>query len=161
MRPMIRATVGENSFEERALNTLKEAGYRLTGPRLQVIRVLAESKKARSAGEIHQILTSGGARVDLVTVYRILSTLAANNLVHHIGLVDAYMACSLCEDHEDRSEHFVCKSCGEVTELSIPEESLTVARKHMEALGLSPDLVKVEVSGDCESCAGSKKPDSE
>src|SRR5205085_7033977 len=81
------------AYEEHSLKELRAAGYRITMPRVQVIRALADTKKALSAYAIHEKIISGGGKIDVVSVYRILSTLQEVGLMHHIGVVDGYFPC--------------------------------------------------------------------
>ena len=59
-------------------------------PRVQVIRTLGNSKKSLSAYEVHERIIQAGGKIDVVSVYRILSTLEEIGLIYHIGLVDGY-----------------------------------------------------------------------
>ena len=79
------------SFEDRSLKELRQAGYRITMPRVQVIRALADSPKALSAYAIHEKIISSGGKIDVVSVYRILNTLQEVGLIHHIGDVTQFV----------------------------------------------------------------------
>lgn len=145
--------MGRNAFEDRAIEVLKSKGYRITMPRLQVLRTLHESEKPLNAQAIHERIVGQGDRIDVVSIYRILAALNEVNLVHHIGVVDAYSACCMEDDHAHESEHFVCTECGGVTELTVPEATLRETRKHLEGLGLKPAEIKIEVLGQCAQCS--------
>jgi len=82
-------------YEEHSLRELRAAGFRITMPRVQVIRALADTSKALSAYAIHEKIISGGGKIDVVSVYRILSTLQEVGLIHHIGIVDGYFPCRI------------------------------------------------------------------
>ncbi len=121
-------------------------------PRLQVIRTLADTRRALTAHDIHRAITSAGDRIDVVSVYRILATLSELGLVHHIGIVDGYRACSMSDDHSHEEEHFVCASCGEVTELPVSATELSSTRDRLKAIGHEADSIKIEVQGTCSNC---------
>lgn len=140
-------------FETRALARLKERGFRITMPRVQVIRVLASSRRALSAYQLHAAILEGGGRIDVVSVYRILGTLVELGLAHHIGVVDGYLACHIEHDHEHETEHLVCRSCGSVTEAEVPVDALRATREQLSGLGFDMDEVKIEVLGLCAPCA--------
>lgn len=78
-------------FEDKALKELRAAGFRITMPRVQVIRALAEGDTALSAYQIHEKIISGGGKIDVVSVYRILKTLTECDLIVHMGRVDGYL----------------------------------------------------------------------
>src|SRR5882757_8401730 len=80
-------------YEEHSLKELRTAGYRITMPRVQVIRALADTNTALSAYAIHEKIISSGGKIDVVSVYRILATLQEVGLIHHIGVVDGYFPC--------------------------------------------------------------------
>lgn len=140
-------------FEERAIVRLREHGFRITMPRVQVIRALAASNKALSAYQLHATILEAGGRIDVVSVYRILGTLVQLGLAHHIGVVDGFLACHIEHEHEHETEHLVCRSCGSVTETAVPELALRATREQLTGLGFDMDEVKIEVLGRCAPCA--------
>lgn len=140
------------SYEERALSTLKDAGLRITMPRVQVIRVLAESKTALSAYAIHERVLASGGRMDIVSVYRTLNALVETHLAHHIGIVDGYLACQVSEPHHDGIEHAVCERCGGVEEVHVGSAARNAALVELMGMGFSPKELKIEVRGICASC---------
>src|SRR5579871_2639688 len=86
-----------HKYEEHCLKELRNAGYRITMPRVQVIRALADTTKALSAYAIHEKIISSSGKIDVVSVYRILSTLQEVGLIHHIGIVDGYFPCRITD----------------------------------------------------------------
>lgn len=80
-------------------------------------------------------------------MYRILSTMSELGLIHHIGLVDGYVACGMDGQHPEQVEHLVCEVCGEVQELTSKYRAPKAARS-----GFKSASVKVEVLGTCRSC---------
>lgn len=131
---------------------MKQNGLRVTMPRVQVLRALDESDRALSAYDIHGRILNGGGRIDVVSVYRILSTLVELGLAHHIGIVDGYIACRMQHEHQDQTEHIVCQKCGQVQEVAVPEEALHAAQTQLQFLGFSPSNIKVEILGNCQAC---------
>src|SRR5579863_3477841 len=75
----------KKAYEEHCLQELRLAGFRITMPRIQVIRALADATTALSAYAIHERIMESGGRIDVVSVYRILATLHKVGLIHHIG----------------------------------------------------------------------------
>ena len=74
-------------FEELALARLKSATYRITMPRVLVVRALASSQIALDPYGIHRKINAEGGKIDVVSVYRILATLSELGLVYQVGLL--------------------------------------------------------------------------
>jgi Fur family zinc uptake transcriptional regulator len=135
------------NYEEHSLKELRNAGYRITMPRVQVIRALADTQKALSAYAIHEKILGSGGKIDVVSVYRILSTLQEVGLIHHIGIVDGYFPCRMTDCHGKRSEVVVDESNGEVTELLLPDSIVDAIEKQIQAAGYEAASIKVEITG--------------
>ncbi len=134
-------------YEEHSLQELRAAGYRITMPRVQVIRALADTKTALSAYAIHEKIISGGGKIDVVSVYRILSTLQEVGLIHHIGVVDGYFPCRMEDCHGKRSEVMVCDETGYVQELRLPKAVVDAIEEQAREVGFETSTIKVEVTG--------------
>src|SRR5438034_8285929 len=106
------STQDARKYEDHCLTELRNAGYRITMPRVQVIRALGDSTRALSAYAIHEKIIKSGGKIDVVSVYRILSTLQEVGLIHHIGIVDGYFPCRMTDCHGKRSEVVVDDSSG-------------------------------------------------
>jgi len=134
-------------YEEHSLKELRNAGYRITMPRVQVIRALADTSKALSAYAIHEKIISGGGKIDVVSVYRILATLQEVGLIHHIGVVDGYFPCRQAECTGRRSEVMVCEQTGDVMELKFPSAIVEAIEKQAVEHGFEASTIKVEITG--------------
>lgn len=142
-------------FEDLAVEELRAQGFRVTGPRIQVIRALAETHSALSPAAIHERIAGSGGRIDAVSVYRILSTLQRVGLVHHIGIVDGYYACRASGTGEHAAVHLVCGSCGCVTELAVPKRAREELAGKSETAGFASTELRVEMLGTCGHCRAS------
>jgi Fur family ferric uptake transcriptional regulator len=78
-----------------------------------------------TAQGLHADLRQDGQRLALATVYRTLHALAADGTAHVFRQhgEDAFRRCGPRHHH-----HFICRSCGRVIELELPEIELSVAR---------------------------------
>ncbi len=141
------ALSGAKIYEEHSLKELRNAGYRITMPRVQVIRALADTTTALSAYAIHEKIISGGGKIDVVSVYRILSTLQEVGLIHHIGVVDGYFPCRMVECTGRRSEVLVDEKTGEVMELKLPAVVTEAIDRQAAELGFDASTIKVEITG--------------
>jgi Fe2+ or Zn2+ uptake regulation protein len=135
------------AYEEHSLNELRAAGYRITMPRVQVIRALGDTKKALSAYAIHEKIINGGGKIDVVSVYRILSTLQEVGLIHHIGVVDGYFPCRMENCGGKMSEVVVFEETGDVMELRLPESVIKAVEEQAAANGFTSNSIKVEITG--------------
>ena len=134
-------------YEEHSLKELRAAGFRITMPRVQVIRALADTKRALSAYAIHEKIINGGGKIDVVSVYRILSTLQEVGLIHHIGVVDGYFPCRTAECDGKRSEVVVSEETGEVIELRLPQAAIDAIDEQAKHVGFTVATIKVEITG--------------
>lgn len=135
------------SFEEAAIDRLKQRGLRITMPRVQVIRALAQSSEALSAYAIHQRIMAMGGRIDVVSVYRILAALGDAGLVHHVGVADGYIANRIERPDPKHSLHVVCKESGQVRELTVPQEAIEAIQGVLDREGFQADSARIEVVG--------------
>jgi Fe2+ or Zn2+ uptake regulation protein len=134
-------------YEEHSLTELRNAGYRITMPRVQVIRALGDTTRALSAYAIHEKIINSGGKIDVVSVYRILSTLQEVGLIHHIGIVDGYFPCRMTDCHGKRSEVVVDESNGSVTELVLPDTIVEAIERQIQEAGYEASSIKVEITG--------------
>ena len=111
-----------SSLDAKAQAMLKETGLYCTGARLEVIKSLLKAKSPITPDQIVENLRN---RVDRVTVYRILNTLFAADLVHKVFLEER--ACHYELSHHCTNQqchpHFTCTSCGRtrcLTDLKMP-----------------------------------------
>src|SRR5579862_4601905 len=140
-------------YEEHCLKELRAAGYRITMPRVQVIRALGDTKKALSAYAIHEKIINGGGKIDVVSVYRILSTLQEVGLIHHIGVVDGYFPCRMDNCGGKQSEVVVFEETGDVVELRLPDSIVKAVQEQAEKHGFSPNSIKVEITASNQKAA--------
>ncbi len=134
------------NYEEHALKILRNSGYRITMPRVQVIRALADTSRALSAYAIHEKIISGGGKIDVVSVYRILSTLQEVGLIHHIGVVDGYFPCRMTDCNGKGSEVVVNDSTGAVVELRVPDEVIRAIEAQGSREGFEAKGIKIEIT---------------
>lgn len=143
-------------FVKVSTQRLKDRGFRITRPRTLVIDALARANRPLSAQSLYDSITSDGAKIDVVSVYRILSALKELDLVHHIGIVDGYVACTFHDEHIGEAQHVVCEECGKVWELPLDSEVLEATKRMLEGKGMRPHNVKVEILATCKGCSGIK-----
>lgn len=140
-------------YEEHALTELRSAGYRITMPRVQVIRALADAEVAVSAYAIHEKIIKAGGKIDVVSVYRILSTLLELCLIHHVGLVNGYFPARKTDPRTKRSELVMCECCQRVHELPFLDSVHTQVEGQLQSSGFKLGVTRLELtSSECPKC---------
>jgi len=94
---------------------LKNAGLKVTLPRMKILEILEQKRKEHlSAEDIYRILMGDNNEVGLATIYRVLTQFESAGLVtrHHFEGGQAVFELD-CGTHHD---HIVCVDCGRVEE---------------------------------------------
>lgn len=94
---------------------LKDAGLKITLPRLKVLQILEQSRDHHLSAEgVYKALLESGEDVGLATVYRVLTQFEAAGLVSRHNFEGGYSVFELSQgEHHD---HLVCVKCGLVVE---------------------------------------------
>lgn len=94
---------------------LKNAGLKVTIPRLKVLQILEQSPQHHlSAENVFKALIDMGEDVGLATVYRVLTQFEAAGLVVRHHFEGGHSVFEL--NQETHHDHIVCTSCGVVEE---------------------------------------------
>lgn len=144
---------GGSSFEQLAEERLKDRGLRITAARVSVIKALAAAETPLSPHGIYEAVKQKGGTLDLVSVYRVLSALTDLGLVHHIGVVDGYTACTYGKQHDKETQHVVCDSCGHVWELPLAEGVYDATKSLLKRKGIRAMTIKIEITATCQTCS--------
>lgn len=112
--------------------TLKEAGLKITSPRVKILRLLQLPRNQHiSAEELYKKLLEQGNEVGVATVYRVLNQFEDAGIVtrHHFeGGKSVFELAN--QNHHD---HLVCLKCGEVIEFHddlIEQQQKLIAEKY-------------------------------
>ncbi|WP_028863849.1 ferric iron uptake transcriptional regulator [Psychromonas aquimarina] len=113
-------------------DALKEAGLKITSPRVKILRLLQLSENQHiSAEDLYKKLLEQGDEVGVATVYRVLNQFDDAGIVtrHHFeGGKSVFELAN--QDHHD---HLVCLKCGEVIEFNdelIEKQQKLIAEKY-------------------------------
>ncbi len=100
------------------VSKIKKMGYSLTPQRLEIIKIVAESKSHPSATDVYGKLKESYPMISLNTVYKNLSMLSSihevkeirtlQNSVHYDGDISAH-------------GHAICEKCGKIIDVKIGE----------------------------------------
>ncbi len=133
--------------QSKMTHALRQAGYKLTQPRLAILQVLEENDGGLSPEEVHQQGKAICASLGLVTVYRTLDLLA------ELGLVRRVHSEQRCRSYANASagrHYLICQECHRVIEFpcdgldglirSVRQQTgYTITEHLLELRGLCPD----------------------
>lgn len=94
---------------------LKEAGLKVTLPRVKILNLLESSEDRHvSAEDVYKMLLAAGEDVGLATVYRVLTQFESAGLVVRHNFEDGHAVFELSSEHHH--DHMVCVDTNEVIE---------------------------------------------
>jgi Fur family ferric uptake transcriptional regulator len=135
---------------------LADRGHRLTGPRLSVVEVLAETDAPLSVAEIHRRLRS--RRVNLVSVYRTVHLLMRMGVLRATDRARRGQRYELAEQFTGHHHHLICQRCERIEDL----EGCPLGDNVLTRLSLRLRRVRdfrvteheLRLFGLCSGCAG-------
>ena len=129
---------------------LKDAGLKITLPRLKILQILEQSSlRHLSAEEIHKALTEAGEEVGLATIYRVLTQFESAGLVRRHNFDAEHAVYEL--NKEEHHDHVVCTKCNLVAEFCdavIEERQKAIA----EEAGFKMTDHALIIYGVCANC---------
>jgi Fur family transcriptional regulator, ferric uptake regulator len=139
-----------------ATAVLREAGLKVTRPRVLVLTALRGRERPVTARDVYDALATLANTTSLretppgvTTIYRALTALAERGLLHRFPQGRAVTAYRLCPPSQHH--HLVCRNCGRVQEQPpgpVPEWIATVA----SAEGFAIEDYHAELVGLCVRC---------
>jgi Fur family ferric uptake transcriptional regulator len=143
----MEATAVTNEVEGDFSVRLRDAGLRVTRPRLLILDLMQTEPGHHSADEIVGLLNQRQSPLPRASVYNVLSALVGSGL---INMVSVGSGSTRYEYGARWHHHFVCKVCGVIEDVKC-----VIGRKPC----LEPDLVPGEVDeaqvtfrGTCTTC---------
>ena len=131
-----------------ARERIRGTGARMTAPRVQVLAAMLIANQVLSHHDIEARL--GAARLDRVTLYRVLDWLVEQGLAHRIAGPDRVWRFSVTGEAHETHAHFQCSLCGKV--LCLDELSARKVPLRLPA-GCRPERMELMVTGRCPDCA--------
>jgi len=111
---------------------LKDAGLKVTLPRVKILNMLERSEERHlSAEDVYKLLLSSGEDVGLATVYRVLTQFESAGLVSRHNFEEGHAIFELSSEHHH--DHMVCVETNEVIEFinkEIEELQHKIADEH-------------------------------
>jgi len=137
-----------NSKQTPMAQALREAGYKLTQPRLAVLQVLAENDAGLNPEAIHARGKALYPSLGLVTVYRTLE------LLNELGLVRRVHSEHRCHSYASAGSdrhYLICEGCHRVIEFPCHGlEALVESVRQQTGYTITAHLL--ELSGLCPEC---------
>ena len=134
---------------ETLTDQLRERSRKVTGPRREILRLLAAQKHPVSIRGIHELMDDS---CDLATVYRSMNLLERIGMVRRFDFGDGTARYEL-NRHSDggHHHHLICTGCAKVVEIDecFPYE---LEQKIASGNGFSGITHKLEFFGVCPKC---------
>jgi Fur family ferric uptake transcriptional regulator len=129
---------------------LKQAGLKITAPRLKILKILESSDiRHLSAEDVYRQLLSNDEEIGLATVYRVLTQFEAAGLVtrHHFEEGRSIFELAGAYHHD----HLVCIKCGRVVEFTDAQIE-ALQEKIATKLGFELTDHNLNMYGYCPKC---------
>jgi Fur family ferric uptake transcriptional regulator len=139
-----------NSKHKDALLTLQKAGISKTSQRLAVLDILLKATMPLSVNTIRQTLETK-ARIDKVTVYRILSLFRQRGIIREIASAGGANYFEMATLENPLHPHFSCRNCGAFTCLA-PLPFTQAPELILSKDDYSIDHIEINISGLCACC---------
>jgi len=129
---------------------LKDAGLKVTLPRMKILDILESSKERHfSAEDLYKLLLESDEEIGLATVYRVLTQFETAGLVHRHHFDTGHSVFELNQgSHHD---HIVCVRCGRVDEF-IDETIEKLQHEISEKAGYKMTDHCLYIYGICTDC---------
>ena len=144
-----------NKKYKDALFTLQNAGLSKTPQRVAVLTLLLKATTPLSVREISQALADS-ARIDRVTIYRILSLFKEHGIAREIASPGGTNYFEMASLENPVHPHFNCRNCGELScmePLTFSQARQLISSKE----DYSIDHIEINISGFCAACRNATK----
>jgi len=137
----------DNTVEKELKFVLNSKSQRVTGQRLEVLRILKESRGPLTISEIHGKLKK--KNMDLATVYRTINLFNEYRIVNEIDFKDEFKRYELIYDR-NHHHHIVCRKCRSVEDVDTC--ILDDLEKFLSEKGYTEITHSLEFFGICRIC---------
>jgi Fur family transcriptional regulator, peroxide stress response regulator len=133
---------------------LREAGFRVTAPRVAVLGELERNRSHPNPLEVHRVLSARHPSLSLSTVYLTIEAFAKAGLLRRMPARDGHLRVDgVAEAHD----HAVCRHCGDVFDLpaqaSVPRAAPRGLPRGTRVLG-----ARIEYDVRCARCQAQHEP---
>ncbi len=134
---------------QRAIETLREKGHRLTPQRMLVLSIVADGDGHMGVDEVFRRSKEAYPYMDIATVYRTLHLFKDLGVVTEVAIGDRLHY--ELTDPSGKHHHMVCRVCHGAFNLSphyLKEFRTTLVRE----FDFEPDLEHFAITGICSKC---------
>ena len=128
----------------------RSRGIRVTAQRLAVYRALAEDLAHPTAETVYSRLSKQLPGLSQATIYRTLQFFESENLIRKVSSPGAI---GRFDANVDPHQHLVCRVCGSLEDISVPEFHSSVIPR---VSGFTVEELDIRLVGRCQSCASSR-----
>lgn len=132
---------------DQILDTLREAGYRLTAPRRKLVDVLLRAEVPLTAEEIHRRARAAQLPANLSTIYRNLATFCDIGWLEALPGANGERYYHVNGDGEQRMA-VLCLDCGQVTTLAATASA--PLNEAVRDMGFNARSLRVTMAAHCE-----------
>ena len=137
--------------KKKIIDSCKKNKWRITEPRLEVLRIISLSKKPIKAYDILKQLAFKFKNPKPPTAYRAIEFWQKHNFIHRIESLNAYSACSADHLHTG-SQFLICDDCGKVIESHTHQLPQTL-KKTTKKNTFKILRWNIEINGICNQCS--------
>ncbi|MGY3778256.1 Fur family transcriptional regulator [Isobaculum melis] len=134
---------------EKAIQLLKEKGYKYTDKRQSMIELFAQADRYLTAKEVQKYLKQTYPSLSYDTIYRNLYSFVEMNILEETELSGEKMfrfSCSL--DGQHHHHHFICTKCGMTKNIHMCP--MDFFKEQLD--GCEIQSHRFEIFGTCENC---------
>ncbi len=127
---------------------LRDAGLRVTGPRVAVLAVLNEARDHPRIDQVLERVRAGGTSISTQTAYDVCETL------HRVALARRFEPAGSPARYEarvDNHHHLVCRACGDTADVDCAV-GLAPCLEPSDGAGFAVDEAEVTFWGLCPAC---------
>jgi Fur family transcriptional regulator, ferric uptake regulator len=142
----------QQSWADRAAESLADAGYRRGGARRAILELLDEQTCALSAVQIQQALCTRNRDVSRSSVYRVMEELEEIGLLQRVEVGHGMVRYEAVRGGGGHHHHLVCEHCGRLQPFT--DEGLERAiRRLSDRVPLRVSEHEIVIRGACDTCA--------
>lgn len=140
--------VADTKLMDEVIHQLREAGIRMTIPRRLIVEAAISHKRRFTAEELLMEARRQDGMIALPTVYRTLSILEQNGVIHKSGFGEERQSYEWGPGGKTRMV-IVCESCGE--HIHVEDPCLEIRQRYLlKQLGYDPLEIRLEVRARCQ-----------
>jgi Fur family zinc uptake transcriptional regulator len=127
-------------------------GTQFTAQRRAIFGLILQANKPVTAYELLDQMRPTHKAATPATIYRALEFLLANDLIHKVESLSAFVPCIDADHHDHAAQFYICRQCGAVAERD-DHAVVHALEAAARSIGFQPETIIVEVTGLCAKCA--------